>query len=286
MVWEGERMRQDGNKSLLGLRLAARLGKYGEVGKLNLENHLIYITDFLWRSLFLVIIVYIFLQLWRAAYGSLGTDVVADYTLPEMLWYFMFAETIVLSYPQLSRKIDDDVKQGSLAYALNKPYSYVLYQYATFASEVALRTVVNGFVGSLVALWAVKAVPVSVQGLPFLVISLLLSLTIQFCLVASIGLLAFWMEDTTSVWFIYQKFLFILGGMLLPLEVYPVALQKVANALPMRYIVHGPARLLVKFDLLKWWELTRGQLLWTLGLGIMAAGLYRMGVKQLNVNGG
>ncbi|NMB25099.1 MAG: ABC transporter permease [Firmicutes bacterium] len=279
-------MKQGGGEVQLNWHLAGRLGKYHEVAKLSLQNHLVYFTSFLWRSLFLAIIVYIFLQLWRAAYGSLGTDVVADYTLPEMLWYFMFAETIVLSYPQLSNRIDDDVKQGSIAYALGKPYSYVLYQYTTFASEVALRTLVNGCVGGLVAFWAVRSVPVSWQGLPCLVLSLFLSCTIQFCLAISIGLLAFWMEDTTATWFIYQKFLFILGGMLLPLEVYPPMLQKIAQALPLRYIVHGPARLLVKFDLSKWWELTRGQLLWVLFLSMLVTGLYRLGVQQLNVNGG
>ncbi len=279
-------MDRDGQRVLFHQRLALRWGKYSEVGKLNLQNHLMYITDFLWRSLFLVIIVYIFLQLWRVVYASQSVELVADYTLPEMLWYFMFAETIVLSHPQLSGRIDGDVKQGSLAYALNKPYSYVMYQYATFASEVVLRTIVNGLVGCLVAALAVKAVPVSIKGLPFLAISLLLSLTIQFCLLMAIGLLAFWMEDTTSVWFVYQKVLFILGGMLLPLEVYPGVLQRVADALPLKYIVYGPARLLVKFQWSSWWQLTRGQLLWILGLAMLVAGLYRMGVKQLNVNGG
>lgn len=277
-------MRQEGSQTLS--RWPARLEKYGAVGRLNLQNHLIYITDFFWRSLFLVIIVFVFLQLWRVAYGSLEVDTVADYTLPEMLWYFMFAETIVLSRPRLSGKIDDDVKQGSLAYALSKPYNYVLYHYAAFASEVALRLVTNVFVGSLVTYWMVKAIPISANGLPFLLISLSLSLSMEFCLLMSIGLLAFWMEDTTSVWFIYQKLVFILGGMLLPLEVYPEVLQSAAGALPLKYIVYGPARLFVKFDLVQWWTLTWGQLLWILGLGMMVAVLYRMGVRQLNVNGG
>lgn len=278
-------MRQHGSQTPLR-GAALRVGKYTEVGKLNLQNHLIYVTDFLWRTMFLVIIVFIFLQLWRAAYGSLEVETVADYTLPEMLWYFMFAETIVLSRPRLSGRIDDDVKQGSLAYALSKPYSYVFYQYATFMSEATLRILANAFIGSMVTAWMVKTVPVSVGGLPLLAVSLLLSLSMEFCLLMTIGLLAFWMEDTTSIWFIYQKLVFILGGMLLPLEVHPEVLQKVAAVLPLRYVVYGPARLFVKFDTAQWWALTRGQLLWTLGLGSMAGILYRVGVRQLNVHGG
>ena len=277
-------MRQDGSQTLP--RWPVRLDKYGAVGRLNLQNHLVYVTDFLWRSIFLIIIVFIFLQLWRGAYGSLGRDTVADYTLPEMLWYFMFAETIVLSRPRLSGRIDDDVKQGSLAYALSKPYSYVLYQYATFASEVTLRLLANALVGSLVTALMVRVIPISAKGLPFLVVSLFLSLSMEFCLLMTIGLLALWMEDTTAIWFIYQKLVFILGGMLLPLEVYPEVLQKAAGALPLKYIVYGSARLFVKFDLAQWWALTWGQLLWILGLGMIVTVLYRMGVRQLNVNGG
>jgi ABC-type uncharacterized transport system permease subunit len=57
----------------------------------------------------------------------------------------------------------------------------------------------------------------------------------------------------------------MLGGMLLPVELYPAAVRRVVEALPFQYMIAGPARLLVKFS-------------W--------AGAGRLAISQVDVNGG
>ena len=54
---------------------------------------------------------------------------------------------------------------------------------------------------------------------------------------------AFWLRDARSTWFLYQKLVFLLGGMLLPLEFLPRALADVARALPFAAMAYAPARL-------------------------------------------
>ncbi len=272
-------------RSAIG-RLWPWVVKYPEVARTNLQNQLVYVFDFVWRSIFLLIIVYIFTQLWRTTFSSMGMTSLNGYTLSQILWYFMFAETIVLSHPALSDTIDAEVKQGSVAYALTKPYNYVVYNYCVFTSEAAIRWCVNLLIGCGIVYAVTGEVACSPQGLPLILISVLLSMSLQFCLLMAIGLTAFWLEDTKAVFFIYQKLLFILGGMLLPLEVYPPAFQRLASFLPLRFVVYGPARLFVGFDYHTWLAFTAAQLGWIFVLGGLVALLYRLGVKKLNVNGG
>ncbi len=54
---------------------------------------------------------------------------------------------------------------------------------------------------------------------------------------------AFWLRDAGSAWFLYQKLLFIMGGMLIPLEALPDWLHRVALVLPFRAMSYAPARL-------------------------------------------
>jgi ABC-type glutathione transport system ATPase component len=57
---------------------------------------------------------------------------------------------------------------------------------------------------------------------------ILLAMTLNFCVQGMIGLCAFITEDVQSFQIIYQKFLFILGGMLIPLDFFPGWLRDVS----------------------------------------------------------
>jgi ABC-2 type transport system permease protein len=57
-------------------------------------------------------------------------------------------------------------------------------------------------------------------AVPALVLAVTANLSLQYAVAAS----AFWLGDARATWFLYQKLVFILGGMLLPLEVMPGAL--------------------------------------------------------------
>jgi ABC-2 type transport system permease protein len=54
---------------------------------------------------------------------------------------------------------------------------------------------------------------------------------------------AFWIDDAKSTWFLYQKLVFVLGGMLLPLEVLPGPMEAVARWSPLASMAYAPARL-------------------------------------------
>jgi ABC-2 type transport system permease protein len=101
-----------------------------------------------------------------------------------------------------------------------------------------------------------------------------------------IGLAAFLTEEVRAFEWIYQKVLFILGGLLIPIDFYPSWLQSIAKATPFAYTVYGPARLFVEPSLLRFGEVFLGQILWLAALGALLALLFRRGLTHLAINGG
>jgi ABC-2 type transport system permease protein len=259
--------------------------KYWAIFQITLLNSLAYPGELFGRSLMIVPFMWIFYQLWNVTFQSSGTGTINGMTLYSTMWYLMMAETIELSRPLLSRTISDNVKDGSIAYILNKPYSFILYQFSNAMGETVFRAMMNAVMGSAVIWWLVGPPP-GPLGWLFAVVALLGTWILNFCISCLIGLAAFIVEDVNPFVWIYQKFIFILGGFLIPLDLYPGWLQVIAKALPFSALVYGPSKLFVAPT----WSLL-GQVLFMQGIWIGAIGTvliisYQRGVKYLTVNGG
>lgn len=261
------------------------MGKYWAIFKTQLLNRLAYTGDLVVGSFSILIFLWVFLQLWKATYGALGQATIAGLTLKDTLWYLMMTETILLSKPRVARTIAENVKDGSIAYLLNKPYDFLLYHLSLGLGNGLTQLAFNALAGGAL-IWAFVGPPPDVRGWPLALVAILLGWLIDFCVQALIGLAAFVAEEISAFEWIYQKALFILGGMLIPLDFFPEWLQRASQALPFAYTVYGPARLFVSPSLERFVPLLVGQLLWVGVLGLLATLAYRRGMAWLTVNGG
>ena len=259
--------------------------KYWAIFKITMLNSLAYPGELIGRSLMVVPFMWIFYQLWSITFRSSGTDVINGMTLYSTMWYLMMAETIELSRPALARTISDTVKDGSIAYILNKPYNFLLYQFSNSMGETLFRAAMNAVFGSLMVAWLVGPPP-ALQGWLFAFIAVLGTWILNFCITCLIGLSAFLVEDVSPFVWIYQKFVFILGGFLIPLDFYPPWLQTIARALPFSAMIYGPSKLFVSpsWDLLA--QVMFAQTAWIAAMGFALLISYRRGVAYLTVNGG
>jgi ABC-2 type transport system permease protein len=260
--------------------------KYYEVARITIRSRWAYLWDQLLANWFLVIVMFVFVQLWKVTYAATGSGTLAGLSLPEMVWYLVFTEAIVMSLPRLSSAIDQEVKDGDLAIRLNKPYSYLLFHLSGFLGEALLRLSTLLIVGGLTAYLLVGGFAFRWEGVPLLFFVYLITAALHFCYIASIGLLAFWLEDTTGLYFVFDRIKWLLGGMMLPVELFPGAIRKVAEALPFQYMIAGPARLFVQFSWADAGRLLQSQALWLVIFGAICAGIYRLGVRKVDVNGG
>lgn len=265
--------------------------KYWSIFKTQMTNNLAYPFDLATRSLSIVIFMWIFTQLWRATYRSAtGADdpteaVLSGLSLRDTLWYLMLAETIVLSKARFARSISTAVKDGSIAYLLNKPYNFLIYQGSIGLADSLLNMVFNVTAGSALV-WVMVGPPPSPTGWPLTLIAVLLGWLIDFCISSVIGLAAFITEEVAAFEWIYSKLLFLFGGLLIPLDFFPGWLRTISSLLPFAYTVYGPARFFVDPNWPAFLSLLAGQLVWLSVLGLLAAVLYQRGAAWLSINGG
>jgi ABC-2 type transport system permease protein len=263
-----------------------RPAKYAAILRMSVGNNLAYWGEVLLRSIFMVLIIFVFVQLWTLTYSTLGRSQLGDYTLSQMIWYFAFAEAIALSQPLLRNKVDSEVKSGELAYRLNKPYNYVLYLGADYFGERLVRFFINLVIGSLLALFLVGPINFAPGGLMAVAVVLPMAMLLDFLLSCAIALLAFWVEDTWPFDFIYRRLVMLLGGMMIPLDVFPEPLSSIARALPFSYIMYGPARLWVAPTPEFLFEMTVKLVISLVVGSALVALIFRAGQRNVTVNGG
>lgn len=259
--------------------------KYWFLFTTQVVNSLAYPGELIGRSLMMLPFMWIFAQLWTVTFQAAGATQINGLTLPATLWYLMIAETIELSRPRLGSNISEAVKDGSIAYILNKPYDFLLYHYSTSMGETIFRALMNALFGSLVV-WMLVGAPPSLLGFLAVIPTILGAWTVNFCLSAMIGLSAFLVEDISAFQWIYQKLAFILGGLLIPLDFYPAWLQSIAKALPFSAMMYAPARLFVDPTPQAFFSTLGLQLAWAFALGALLTLFYRRSLRYLSVNGG
>ncbi|MEF3303887.1 ABC transporter permease [Paenibacillus sp. GYB003] len=262
-----------------------KLAKYTAFARVTVRSHLAYVLDFLIRSLFLLVILFIFFQLWSVTFAGVGEREIEGYTFEQMIWYLAVAESIILASPKLNAKVEAEVKNGDIAYQLTRPASYLLMHYGSYMGEAAVRVVINLLLGSALAtLWFGWSPPG--YNVPLCLLVMIGSFTVNFLLVMILSLCAFWVEETRGLDFVYNKLLFTIGGMLLPLEMFPDSLRSVSEWLPFQAVAYFAAKTAVAPDPGETVRMVAIQWSWAAALVAVAAFVYRKGVRKLNVNGG
>ncbi len=263
-----------------------RLSKYTWVALVSAQSNLAYFGDVASRLVFLAVILYIFMRLWQVTYGETGATRLGGLTLSQMLWYLAVTESITMSAPRVAQVVDEDVRTGSLAVQLIRPISYPLYRLWVTLGERLVRFTMCAVVAAILVWFLVGAIPSQPLGLAMLLLSLPLAFVLDFLGNFFVGLGAFWLEDTNGLLLIYSRLTMIFGGMLLPLELFPPAMQTVLKALPFASIVYGPARIFIMPD---WGDLTALLLKQSAGVAAFAlvvALIYRRALKRVYANGG
>jgi viologen exporter family transport system permease protein len=225
------------------------LGKYLAIARLAARQRLEERAVLWGRVLFYFIILLVFSRLWHALLGAHSASappggVGGGQRPSHYIWYLAVTEWIMLSQPLLHLEIEADIRAGALGQALSRPVSYVAGKLAEAWGEVGVRLVVLGASGLCFARWLGAEWPepsaLALAALAGLVASVVMTLAL-----AAIGLCAVWVTDSTSLYLIWQKLCFVLGGLMLPLSIYPPWLRSVAEWSPFAALLFGPAELVL-----------------------------------------
>jgi ABC-2 type transport system permease protein len=278
------------------MSLASEAIKLFEIARITLRSRFRYLWDMIGSTLFLAVVMFVFNRLWTVTYASSGdassgtaiggSKTLAGFTLDQMIWYLVATETIIMSMTPIHRHIEREIREGDVAIRLNKPYSFLGFHWSVFLGEGILKAGILILVGGSVALLMNGPIPFQLLSVPALFLTFLLTATLSFLYGSMIGLLAFWTEDVTGFYFIFDRIKWLLGGFLMPITLFPDWLFKIVEWLPFSLMIFRPASLAVKFDWSVWADLSIRQLGLILFMGAIAQGVFRLGVRRLDVNGG
>jgi len=231
---------------------------------------------------FYVLVVAVLAGLWRVAADANGGSI-AGYSAIALTWYIAASEAATVSLNL--RMIDDigqDVSSGAVAVELLRPAPVLGVRVATEIGRALPRLGAIAAAGAAVATVTAGAPPrfgALALAVPSLVLAIACNIVCQHAFAAA----AFWVRDAGSTWFLYQKLVFILGGMLIPLEVLPGWLRQVTSVLPFRAMAYAPARLASgAFEPVLLLE----QVGWLAVLFLAATAAFNAGERRLQVVGG
>lgn len=230
---------------------------------------------------------WILYQLYMSTYSTQGASQLESMTVAQVIWILMIVTCFnTASYPTVSSLIDEEVRSGTLTYSLSRPYSYILFHYTNFLGRTLPAILLFLCVGIIITLILAGPIPIRYGGLLFGIILMFTGYTLDFFIELSIGLLAFWIEDTVAISFIYRNAIQILGGSIIPLSLYPQPLKWLATALPFSQLFYAPAELLVMFNkkLLLSTIVTQGS--WLFVAIFFSYALFYRGVKNVSISGG
>ncbi len=259
--------------------------KYAAVLSQAARSRLAYPKEILGNAVFLAVLLFVYNALWTKVLS--GRGIFAGFSHAQLIWYLAFTESMTFAFPRIQNMVNEDVKTGNIAYRLNRPAHYLGLLLAEYLGETLAKAVPVFTAGAGMAALLVGGLP-GFTPLHLLLAgtALILGVLLSFCCTVSLAMTAFWLEDNGPYFWIYQKINFILGGLLLPVEVYPGLLRRIAEFLPFRLVYAGAARLGVKFEAAMLASTLAGQICWLLPLAVATLFIYRRGVRKLNVNGG
>jgi viologen exporter family transport system permease protein len=262
------------------------ISRYGWIGYTAARSNLAYRFEVVFRSMFLAVILYIFMRLWTIVYTDSENGRIAGLTLPQMLWYLVITEAVFMSAPRIWAEVDQDVRTGRLAVQLIRPLSYTAGHLSRAMGERVVRFAINLTVGAVVALLLVGPIPLTLTGLAMFAVVLPVAFVLDFLGMFLVGLSAFWLESAAGLALIYLRCVMMLGGMFLPLEIYPDALQPALRILPFASMVSAPGRMFVdpSFTLLKESLITQGAAV--VAFAALVATVQLIAFRRLFANGG
>ena len=235
------------------------------------------------KILFFFLILFIFDSLWKVLFASGFRDSVST---NDLIWYIAVTEWILLSAPALHLDIQEDIHQGQIAYHLGRPVPYAGMRLAEGLGTAYVRMFYIGIVGlGYVTFLSGDLVTRGPALLAAFLIGPIAAVGISASF-AAVGLAAFWIEDSKPIYWVYQKFLFILGGLMIPLNLYPDWVSSWAVWTPFAAFLYSPARSMIELSWVSFVMSLSVAVFWSAISVYLLFRLYRSCVQDVVVQGG
>jgi ABC-2 type transport system permease protein len=264
--------------------VTARL--FAQVLSLQTRKLMSYRTNF-WLSTVVTFVVELALAwfLWSAVFRETGRSVIAGFTLSAMVYYYVAAILLgkLVKGPEREMDVSQEIYDGGLTRYLLYPTNYFGFKYAQQLGQTVPAVVELAVFGAaaMLVLPPPEGLDVSAQTVAMAAVSVAVSNLLHFLLVFPIESVAFWADNVWSLNVMYRFVSQMLGGLMLPLSLFPEWSQPLLDLLPFKYLYYFPAMTLLGHVAPAEW--TRGiatSLVWCAVIAVVGNVVWRRGTRQ------
>ena len=223
--------------------------------------------------------------IWKAVLGQ-GGDIYG-YSFAAIMTY-LFGTTVLRSLVMGSRTIDLGwmINSGSLTIPLMRPFNIFSF---FFIRDLADKLFNLSFMFlELPLIYLIFRPPIFLQSNPTYLLlafgSLLLAILIYFYINIIFGSLAFWTRDIWAPRFLLMVIMEFATGAMFPLDMLPIAWQKIILLTPFPYLLYVPLKVYLGIDPLIYFHLA-ASLGWVIVLGLLSKLIWQRGIKSYEAEG-
>ena len=265
------------------------LGRYWGLTNISLQKAMSYRFAFFTSFLGDVIKTGVMLAVWMAVYRQRST--IAGFDYPMMITYLLLSQVLNSVYGfqnDAERTISHKIRDGSIQFDLLKPVSFTTARLAENMGTTLLQVMLAVLIllGFRIFMPELSGPASVTDGLLFLVSAVAGYFTMYTVSIMS-GLISFWLMSSWGLRNARVAIINFLSGSLMPLSILPGWLQTAAELLPFKNIVYTPVMIymgqytgteaLLQIGL---------QLIWGVGLWLLAKGLFALAIRRVSINGG
>lgn len=186
--------------------------------------------------------------LWKAVFTFTGSGEIGGFTFRTMmLYYFLVPFVSRATRGNSMGGVAEEIYQGTLTRYLIYPVSYFAYRFTMHCAHTVVF-LLQGVIAVSVFLLVFgqqAAFSFTAPDLFFALSATLMASLLQFTLITTIELTAFWADNVWSLVVIIRFITGLLGGGMLPLTLFPERLQAVLPVLPFAFFTSFPIRCLM-----------------------------------------
>lgn len=197
------------------------------------------VTQFFWGLMYI--------YLYTAFMGKGGMD---GFSIKQMITYVWLGQAFfAMRYVNTPKQVCHQIENGDICYNFVRPLNLYNQWYASYIGSTLASTLLRFapilIVASILPASMRMSLPVSVPAFLLFLIALILGMLINGAISLFAVYLTFVTQSSKGSTTFVNAITGVLGGIYIPLPMFPQSIQKVLNLLPFRYISDLPFRIYI-----------------------------------------
>lgn len=267
-------------------------------GKIGIQSTMMYKGNFFLSLIVGFISLCAQIIFWPAVYGvdvskmaSYGGGIISGYTLSQMLAYSILVYILQFgnSTVNIGNKIKSDIMSGDLNSSLIRPFNY-LYNSMIFTLAKQIILFFLSVITMTILVWAFKdwvALPENIMNIVLLIPAVFMAYTVSFLISCILGLISFWILETSTLDTFLKGVLLIMSGAVFPLDYINGTGGIILKYLPFSYITFFPTQLYLakSITINLFFDYLVG-LIWVVVLLTIVKKMWSKGIRKYSAYGG